>query len=307
MIAPRTLGAGELVTEPGRYTGLSLERYHGQPCDGPSVSSSGLRTIFQQSPAHFWSASSLNPDRIEPPASEALLLGAAAHHLLLGEDDFSLRFVVRPQRFDSWRTNEAKAWKAEQEAAGRAVLLPGQIETVRGMARALAAHPLVAAGILNGEIEQSLFARDPLTGVFLKSRPDAIPNHSGDFCDLKTTISVGFDIDRDIGRYRYDMQAALTKLVAKSAINIDMTSFSFVFVEKEAPYTVDVLTLKDSDIQEAERDLRVAIDTFAHCLKTREWFGPSGRQFDARYAHISDRVRETAMVRRDFLQREIAA
>jgi hypothetical protein len=293
------------IDRPGIHR-VPIDTYHSQCCVGPSISSSGLRTLFLKSPAHYWCESDLNPKREEPGEKSAFTLGRAAHHLLLGEDAFSTLFIVRPERFDSWRTDASKAWRAEQEAAGRTVLLPTQIEVIRGMARSLAAHPLVAAGILNGEIEQSIAWQDRATGVWLKVRPDAIPNDSGDFADLKTSADSGEDLDRAVSAYRYDVQAALVKWAAREVLKREMTSFSFVFVEKTPPYCVDVLTLDPADVELAEKDLRVALDTFAWCLEHDNWFGPSGTQSDARYVHISDRAKERAEFRRDFLRREIA-
>lgn len=293
------------IAKAGIYS-IPIDDYHGQPCVGPSVSSSGLRTIFTKSPAHFWCESSLNPDRIEPEEKDAFVLGRAAHHLLLGEEDFSTTFIMRPEKFDSWRTKEAKIWKMDQEADGRTVLLPSQLEQIRGMARSLGKHPLIDAGILNGKIEQSLIWKDKATGIWLKARPDAIPNDSGDFADLKTSASVGFDLDRDVSNYRYDMQAALTKWACKEVLGVEMESFSLVFVEKKPPHCVDVIALSKEDIAEAEKDLRSALDTFAHCLETGDWFGPSGTQNDARWVHVSEWARKQAEFRRDFLAREIA-
>jgi hypothetical protein len=135
------------------------------------------------------------PDRAGGNGS--LTLGRAAHHLLLGEDDFNTLYIVRPDKWDSWRTDAAKAWKQDQEAAGRTVLLPGQLDVIRGMARSLAAHPLIDAGILNGAIEQTIVWKCKDTGVWLKARPDAIPNDAGDFADLKTTTSVRRPISRE--------------------------------------------------------------------------------------------------------------
>lgn len=293
------------ISKPGVYS-ISMDAYHGDCAVGPSISSGGLRTIFMRSPAHYWCGSYLNPNRIvEAAEKEAFVLGRAAHHLLLGEDAFSTLFVMRPDKFDSWRTNEAKAWRLVQEGEGRTVLLPGQIEQIRGMARSLAAHPLISSGILNGEIEQSLIWKDKTTGVYLKNRPDAIPNDSGDFSDLKTSVHVGFDLDKDVSRFRYDMAAALTKWGAKETLDREMESFSFVFAEKSPPYCVDVLTLGKDDIEQAEADLRVALDTFAYCLRTGNWFGPSGTQSDARWVHISEWTHKEAEMRRDFLRREI--
>lgn len=295
------------IRKPGLYPNLPIDTYHGDCCDGPSISSGGLRTIFTLSPAHYWVTSPLNPDRIEEDDKEAFILGRAAHHLLLGEDQFSTQFTMRPDKWDSWRTKDAQNWRSAEEKAGRTVLLPSQITQIRGMARSLAAHPLIEAGILNGQIEQSLIWQDETTGVWLKSRPDAIPNQSGDFADLKTTAMTGFKLDNEVINHRYDMQAALAAMGAKAVLDLDMTSFSFVFVEKKPPHCVDVVSLTTDDIASAMDDLRVAIDTFAHCLETDNWFGPSGTQSDARWVQISETAKQRAMFRRDFLRREITS
>lgn len=278
VIQPRTLAPGEIITEAGIWAGVPMARYHGADlCDGPSISSSGLRTIFRQSPAHYWAASPLNPERIETPDSEAFVLGRAAHHLLLGEDAFSTLFVVRPDKFDSWRSNAAKEWRAEQEAEGRTVLLPTQIETIRGMARSLAKHPLVANGILNGAIEQSIVWQDKETGVWLKARPDAIPTESGDFSDLKTTVSVqSRAIERTIIDYGYAQQAALIREGFELVTGIPMASFSLVMVEKDPPWCVRVVTLRGDDIALGQRQNRAALRRFVHCYQRDEWPGPGG-------------------------------
>lgn len=294
------------ISKPGVYS-ISMQDYHSQLCAGPSISSSRLRTIFTQSPAHYWCRSELNPERIDEDETEKahFVLGRAAHHLLLGEDAFSTLFICRPEQWDSWRTKDARQWRESQEADGRTVLIPSQLDAIRGMAKSLAKHPLVTAGILNGQIEQSLIWRDRETGVWLKCRPDAIPNESGDFADLKTSSNFGEDLDRDVFRHRYDIQAALTKWAAKEVLKLEMESFSFVFVGVKPPYCVDVLTLDKEDIQHAEKDLRQAVRTFAWCLEHDNWFQPAGTQSDARYVHIPDWAKERAQFRREFLEREI--
>lgn len=298
----------KLIERNGIYR-ISLEAYHGQPCVGPSISSSGLRTIFKKSPAHFWCESSLNPEAEPQEETDAFVLGRGAHHLLLGEDDFSTLFIVRPDELNGkpWHGNRAdcKAWLDRQAEAGRTVLLASDIKHIRGMAKSLAANPLVQQGILGGDVEQSMIWKDKSSGVWLKARPDCIPTDSGDFADLKTSSRFGDDLDRDVAKYRYDMQAGLVSMACREVLKRPMQSFSFVFVESKPPYGVEVVTLKSGDVEEAEKDLRVAIDVFAHCLKTGDWFGPGGTQRDARFVHIPDWVRENAEYRRDVLKREI--
>lgn len=283
-----------------------MDVYHGDCCIMPSVSSSNLRTLITKSPAHCFNESYLNPDKPEDEEKETYILGRAAHHLLLGEESFSTLFSVRPDDFKDWRTNASKEWRDGELSRGRTVLVPDQLDQIRGMARALAAHPMVQAGILNGDVERSLIHHDRKTGLYCKSRPDVIPTASGDFCDLKTTVSVGFDLDRDIGKYRYDMQAALCGICYRAIFEREMETFSFCFIEKKPPHCVEILTLKKEDIQAAEQDIRVALDVFAWCLEHKNWFGPGGTQRDARPVFMPSYVQQNSAARREFLMKEIA-
>jgi hypothetical protein len=183
---------------------------------------------------------------------------------------------------------------------------PTDIEIIRGIARSLNAHPMIQLGLLGGAIEQSLIWPDKKTGLYLKNRPDAIPNDSGDFADLKLTSDIGDRLDFSITDYGYDVQAALTKWGCREVLGRDLTSYALVFVESKAPYCIQIVELDARDIEDAEQSLRVAVDTFAWCLESGNWFGTAGTQMDARPARISDRAREHAQYRRDFLRREIA-
>ncbi len=299
------------ITTPGVYANVPMSVYHGPDlCVGPSVSSSGLRTIVLESPEHYWDGSPYNPDRAEEEDSQAFILGRATHHLLLGQEAFSTEFTVRPAELAGkpWQGNrtECKAWLDAQAKAGRTVLKGEQIEQIRGMAKALGKHPLITAGILNGRIEQSMVYQDKATGIWIKCRPDAIPNDGDDYADLKITSSEGLDRDRDIWRWGYDLQAALVGMAHRELFKREMQSFTFVFVGAKRPHTVDVLTLDKDAIADAERDLRVGIDTFAWCMKHGNWFGPGGTQMDARFVSPkSEWNKRDREYRRDFLKREI--
>jgi hypothetical protein len=285
----RKLAAGELITEAGVYD-LSMAQYHGQPCEGPSVSSSGLRTIWSQSPAHYWIQSSLNPHRIEQGERPHFSLGRAAHHLIfLGRKGFDAEFVVRPDKWKDWRTNDAKEWKAEMLAAGLTIITDAELEAITGMARSLAEHPMVKAGILDGAVERSLIWKDAETGAWLKSRPDVIPSDSGDYADLKTTVSVATDaLRRTIAEYAYPMQGALVGMASREVLKREMQTFTLVFVEKTPPYCARVVTLRPDDLERGERQVRAAAETFAECIASGQWPGPGGLQQDAEYLSPSE-------------------
>lgn len=296
---------GALIDKPGVYD-IPIEAYHGQPCAGPSISSSGLRTIWSESPAHYWAKSSLNPDREPEEFNEALALGKAAHHLLLGESHFRDHFAIRPEMYKDYRSGEARSWKESVIKEGRVPLTDAMMKAVHGMHRSLSKHPVVQAGILNGEIEKSLIWQDEETGIWLKVRPDAIPNDSGDYSDLKTTTNVTRRaIENTIKDFGYQMQGALIGMAAEAVLGVPMQSFSLVMVEKTSPYCVRVVSLKDDDLKRGVRQIRIALQMFADCLKTGEWYGPGGTQSDAEFIALAPWAAKDIDEKCDLLQKGI--
>jgi hypothetical protein len=303
---------GEPISTPGIYKNIPMEAYHGQLTVGPSISSSGLRKIFSLSPAHFYAESYLNPNRAEQKDSEALILGRGAHHLLLGEADFSRHFAIRPAELNgsAWNSNrtDCKQWLAHCREQGLTVLLPAQIEAIRGMARGLHEHPLVRAGVLNGLIEHSIVWQDEETGIWLKVRPDAIPTDDLDFSDLKTCADISDDgIERAISDRGYHVQGALVGKACRAVLKREMNSFSDVFSEKAEPYCARVKTLKPCDLELGEKQINAALRVFARCLERQVWPGPGGEQTDAEYVEIKPWARTQIERRLEIMEQELAA
>lgn len=283
---------GEVITEPGIYSGVPMSAYHGQDiCDGPSISSTGLRKLFSESPAHFYDTWSGNPDAEDQSDKAAFTLGRAAHHLILGEDDYSSLFVQRPAEIGDkpWQGNrtECKDWLKAQAKAGRTVLTEEQVKSIRGMARSLGAHPLVQSGLLNGLVEHSMFWKCPHTGIWLKARPDVIPEDSGTFADLKTTPSVqALDLKRSMADFGYFQQAALVLEGWQMLTGEAGGAFCFAFVEKQSPYCVRFVVPPDEDLIRGERANFAAKELFAQCIETGVWPGPG--ENDAEYLSLPE-------------------
>lgn len=309
---------GEPISTPGVFSGVPMSSYHDQLTVAPSISSSGLRTIFAQSPAHYFTTSYLNPNREEQKDSRPLVFGRGAHHLLLGEAEFAKHFVIRPENYPEAGTGKPKPWSgnstwckdwlAAVRGEGKTVILPTEVEHIKGMAERLAAEPLIQAGVLNGEIERSIVYQDEDTGVWIKVRPDAIPTDALDLADLKTAADVTDDaLENSIGAYGYHMQGALAGMACRAVLGREMSSFSLVFVEKEPPYCVRVKTLKPADLELGERQVRLALRAFAKCLETGRWPGPGGEQTDAEYVELKPYHRSRIEQRLAVLEQEIAA
>lgn len=323
---------GKPISAPGIYSGVPMSVYHSADlCVGPSISSSGLRTIFDpsQGPMAYWVYSPMNPLRQERPESEAFILGRAAHHLFLGEADFGRHFTVEPETYPDAKTGQpkpwnnnatfAKEWHEHVASEGLTVLSRKQLEQIRGMAgvlpwqkgledSGLANNAVVQAGALRGLIEHSIIAKDEETGVWLKSRPDVIPTDSLEFNDFKTSNDVSDDaIRKTLDTYRYDMQADLASVCLEQAHGEPFKSHAFIFASKTVPFATSVAELDSDDLAEAAKDNRTALRTFARCLDTGRWPGPAGTRGDAAKIGRSNFNRTRAADRRAYLERELVA
>lgn len=313
--------AGSIIEREGLYSGVPMSAYHGpRLVTGPRATSSGLRRIFSDSPMEYWIESALNPNRLEQADKEAYRLGRAVHHICLGEADFSKHFAIRPDKWNSWRTDDAKKWRAERQFEGLTVLDDDEVDTVRGMAGIQPWQSglvdsgiancafVVDNGLLNGLIEHSILWRDAETGIWLAVRPDAIPVYDGIASDLKTTQDVDVrSIGRTFDDLRYDMQAALIRTGFRIVCNVEITNFSFIFVKKKPPHPVQVIEVPPRDMDAAEADLRTSIRTFARCWERKIWPGPGGTQTDARPVGLTKWGRTSADDRRAFLEQELAS
>lgn len=291
MTEVRTLRAGEKVSEDGIYA-MPLETYHGDVCVGPSISSTGLRTIADpnQGPATYWTTSPLNPRRIEKPQRPYFSLGHAAHTLILGEEGFSKLYAIRPEEFPDYKTKAAREWRDAQIAIGKIVLTPEDVETIRGMAglldwqqpssgwsmpeSGLKNSHYVNLGLLQGEIERSLIYQDRATGVWVKTRPDVLPTSSRIVADLKTTSSQA--PDKAIWEYGYHQQGALIRSAIRMVMGEDIDGFFLVFVQTVPPYRVVIREIDAVDLDAGEVQNRQALDLFARCLERREWPASDG-------------------------------
>jgi hypothetical protein len=277
---------GRTITKPGIYKGIPLDLYHSSELfDGvPAISSSGLRTIWNKSAAHYWARSPYNPAREEDADEKRnLVLGRALHHLVGAEKGFHETFVIRPDALPDigerikkpWHGNRTacKEWLKTQKEAGRTVLSSEDVEQLSGMALSLGKHPLVT--LLSGQIEHSYLWRDAETGIWLKWRPDSSPADSMDFVDLKGTPDVRhFKLKRTVNDFGYHMQGALGRWACRELLGREMSSFALFFVEWKNPWCTSLMEVLKDDLALGERQNRAALRRFWECWKSKEWPGP---------------------------------
>jgi hypothetical protein len=287
---------GQPVPGPGIYR-MSMAHYHSQACcPGPSISSSGLRTIWSQSPFHFWATSELNPDRLpEKDESPALALGKGAHALMLGEENFDEMFAYLPddaprkptaqqvKAYDDGRaTDVGKAsvefWREfDERTAGKTILSHDMVEKIRRMSESLQSNPAAVQALTGSLTEVSLIWQDDVTGVWLKSRIDVLPDQGADYADLKTwaprSKNVKRAIHNAISEHEYPMQLALGQMGAR-AFGMDAEEALLVMLMSVEPYCCSIVRMDEEVMFYARRKLRAVIGTFARCLETGYWPQP---------------------------------
>lgn len=276
-----------LITEPGAYPDITNADYHRNPnlLPGPSLSSSGAKTLLGKSPLHFWYDSPLNPDRPPEVDKGFFNVGKAAHDLILLQDRWPDAYFVLPKGFSRAKTKEMAAQIEEADAAaesGLCVLKFEEAETVKAVAASLQRSSLAVATLTNGVTEETLCWQDPNTGVWLRARPDFRPNSILEkrevmvVSDLKfvaATHATPEGFGRAIHQFGYHQSAALYADGIKAIYGHYPTHWVHVVVEKEPPYCVALYELPGEDIERGRVLNRRAIDLFARCLRDNKWPG----------------------------------
>ena len=260
------------ITEPGIYQ-ITNDEYHADPVPGGSLSSSGARKLLPPScPALF-----RHEQDTEQAPKKVFDLGNAAHKLVLGEGPDLVRIDAT-----EWRTGAAKAEVAAVRDTGGVPLKPAEYEQVHAMADALRRHPVAAALFdpARGKPEQSLFWRDPPTGVTRRARLDWLPApRAGRLIipDYKTCRSAEpAALAKAVHDYGYHCQADWYRTGAR-ALDLADEHAAFVFVcqEKTAPYLVTVFEPDAAALRIGAAKNRRAIQVYAECTATGHWPGYS--------------------------------
>jgi hypothetical protein len=269
------------ITEPGAYPGIDGELYHRiEICDAPSISSTGLKTIEGKSAFHYWYESPLNPNRPPQEQKAHFNVGKGVHDLLLLQGLFPKNYFILPEGFDA----RLKKWadvNDERDAAaesGIPILTHPQHQMVLAMAEQVEKNELAKALITSGIPEMTLVAKDPETGVWLRTKPDITPDTIDIVPDIKTAISAhpaAFEKQATAVGYFQSAAHYLDVIDLVYGTPASKRRFVLIVVEKEPPHLVQIYQLDDESIQMGRMLNRRALNTFARCLETGVWPGYS--------------------------------
>jgi hypothetical protein len=222
------------------------------------ISASDIKWVLPpRTPAHYYA---YKTGQIVREETRALVIGTLCHLAVLEPERLATAFAVRPAGLD-FRTKDGKAWRDAQ--GEKPILDETEAAMLDGMSKSVAAHPAAAALLDGAQREVSLF-KEHRTGLKIKGRLDVLGN--GFVADVKTAEAGdagGFAAA--VFKYNYHVQAAMYCQLA------GVERFSFITVEKVAPFAVAVYDLSAKALQVGLNSLNYALDTIIACEEAGEW------------------------------------
>ena len=232
---------------------MSNEEYHRQV----GYSSTAIKTVCKQSLAHYMAQKPLGD-------SPAFALGSAVHATLL-EPERDL--VIKGPK-----TRVSKIFKElySNKEDDQVVLTEVEYYVHNKMCSSALANPTCNKILKDSRrvTESSIFVTDTVSGLNLKTRPDLYIPKTGQLYDIKTTIDAspkGFA--EQVGKYMYHIQAAFYVLTCKKA-GLKATEFSFIAVEKTAPYITHLHKVSPELLKEATEQVEETLARIAEANKT---------------------------------------
>lgn len=240
---------------------MTNAEYHADP----AISKSDL-DLINRSPSYYKYVKE-NPKE----QTAAMLLGSAAHKLVLEPKSFDEEYAVAP--IVDRRTKQGKEmWeKFITESNGKTVIDSAAYASAQLMASAVMEHPIAARLLQGGQAESSHFWEE--NGVKCKCRPDYLKEDIKCVIDLKTTLNASPEsFTKSAYDYRYHVQAAWY-LRGLRECGIDVENFIFIAVEKEPPFTVCVYTADDLMLKLGSDTALENFRTFCECSRSGNWYG----------------------------------
>jgi len=244
--------------------------------------------MIECNPSDFvWSKSAPRDNR----KANTMDIGTALHCRLLEPEKYKDTIFV-----SSVKGRSTKKFQDEQdEHKDKIVITQEEFDHIELMGKSVYAHPS-ARGLLNlvGDCESSVFAKDKLTGVNLKCRPDKDAVESnGIIIDVKTTMSLDdWRSDKEwinpLYKFNYGHQASFYTDVLEQHYNTTIESFVFLVVQKSIKlgrYPVGVFQIsRDELIGMGFWDKhRANIDKFKRCTDNDDWVHSESFNFKSNF------------------------
>ncbi len=258
---------------PGLHFDVGADRYHDDPCEAPSLSSSIASTLCNYSPLHAYSQHPKLGGRAKKRTA-SMDGGTLIHALLL---DAGRNIVSIPH--DDYRTNAAKALRDEALACGSIPVIAEKLDIAKKIASNVERRLRGDFGIVfNGKSEVVAIweERGRFGPVPCRAMLDHVFVDAGIIFDLKTSADARpRSCARSAVEYGYAIQhAAYTSALQKIRPQlVGRVRMSFIFVELEPPYAATPSDLSAELAELGQLQWRRAVKTWEQCLRDDKWPG----------------------------------
>jgi len=194
----------------------------------------------------------------------AMELGTLLHTAILEPEKLDSNYVICP--FDSYRTNEARAWKEDIEAQGKSVVKEAELSSARFAAETFWADPLLYHIQEGFATEVAYYA--PLGNVQCKGLIDIVPNGGNSLVDLKTTASIESldNLTKMVYSRGYHWQAAMYLDLYNAVTGENRDDFQIVFMESTYPFEIAVVNLSKKYIDLGRAGYMNALMKWQDCV-----------------------------------------
>lgn len=262
-----------MINQPGIYD-ITDEAYHADPVDPWSVSRGMLWHMVngpRRNPLKAW-ASHPKLGGITSGDKPAFNFGRAAHMLVLQPDVFAQKVVVKPDDYVG-NANIWKQWLRDQKDMGKTVVSKNDEKKLYGMAASIKRDKTIMAILADGQFEQTAIAQDKMTGLWMRCKPDFLPNDPRQApADFKTAESADLEsFERACANYGYPFQAGFYSNVMEETGRPRLDFYTFVVIENKAPHATAVYYLDGFTVSEERRVVRDAMIELSDCVKNNHW------------------------------------
>jgi hypothetical protein len=241
-----------------------MAEYRGQPADAISMASSDAMTLTDSTPAHLQAKWADDSDD-----SKEADLGTIIHTLILEPHRKEASIAIIDAA--DWKTKAAQTARDDARAAGLTPILPKHLKQAEGAVAAVAAHPVAAQLLSKGAAEQSWFAKDKATGLYLKARTDFFTTDRI-ILDLKSVASAAPDfLQRRVYDGGWFQQSPWYCDVVERVDGSPAKGYAWIIVEQKPPHSVVVRMPTNTMLAHGHRLNQRAFATFAQCVKRNEW------------------------------------
>jgi hypothetical protein len=283
-VLPRAARGAAGITVPGAYP-ITMEEYHLDPCQEPSLSCSVAKALVRRSPLHAWQ---MHPrfGSVGITPTSVMDDGSAVHAMMLGQthliETVKVCYGPKTKRKEligapvrDYQTDAAKDERDEIRAAGKIPVLQHRLTELQ-RCRAAATQQIQGADdgpgfFAPGRSEITLISRED--DIYLRCLVDRLPD-DGKFppYDLKCTelSAAPGGWERRL-QLEYAFQDAFYRRVIRGALGVTAEPMRFIVIELEPPHGTAVMAAAPSLQEIAEAEVERAIQRWRKCMRSGAW------------------------------------